>query len=116
MRTSGAVLKVAVTPMGHLEVHCVRPKWRVPQRSCDGRIIEEGLLLHHGELTVASNPEVGSTKPNHRVVSDVGKLVDDQPCEDERYNEICEEQPTQNRVLSEEECRSPGYSFLATLL
>merc|ERR550517_80919 len=80
MGTGGTVLKVTVTPMWHSEVHCVGPKRRVPQRSSDGRIIEEGLLLHHRELTVATNPQVRSTESNDRVVCDVGELVNDQPC------------------------------------
>ena len=40
------------------------------------------------------------------------KLIDDQPCEDVRYKTICDEQTIQNRVLEEENCRSPGYTFL----
>ena len=80
MGTGGAVLKVTMTPMWHSEVHGVRPQGRVPQRSSDGRIVEEGLLLHHRELTVATNPQVRSTESNDRVVCDVGELVNDQPC------------------------------------
>ena len=34
--------------------------------------------------------------------------VDDQPCEDIRYQGICQELIFQNRVLFEENCRSPG--------
>merc|ERR550534_1223206 len=80
MGTGGAVLKVTVAPMWHLEVHGVGPKRRVPQRSSDGRIVKEGLLLHHRELTVTTNPQVRSTESNYRVVCDVGELVNDQPC------------------------------------
>ena len=43
------------------------------------------------------------------------KLVDDQSCEDVRYQSICQEQMIQNRVLLEEKCRSPGYKFLTII-
>ena len=38
----------------------------------------------------------------------LAKIVDDQPCEDIRYQGICQELMIQNRVLFEENCRSPG--------
>ena len=38
----------------------------------------------------------------------LAKIVDDQPCEDVRYQGICQELIFQNRVLFEENCRSPG--------
>ena len=75
----GATLEITVAPVGHAEVHGVGPEWGVLERSGDGRVIEESLFFHHGELIVASDPEVWSTKTDDRVVSDVGELVDDQP-------------------------------------
>ena len=38
----------------------------------------------------------------------LAKLVDDVPCEDPRYEGICEELMTQGRVLNEEDCQSIG--------
>ena len=75
----GAALQVAVAPVGHLEVHGVGPQGRVLQGSCDGGVVEEALLLHHGELVVATDPEVGSSQTDHGVVFDLSKLVNDQP-------------------------------------
>ena len=40
------------------------------------------------------------------------KLVDDQSCEDPRYEAMCKEMEDQNRILFEEDCQSPGYMFL----
>ncbi len=79
MGTSGAVLQGTMAPVGHPEVHGVGPQGRVLQGSSNGGVIEEGLLLHHGELVVATNPQVGSSEADNRVVSDVGKLVNNQP-------------------------------------
>mgnify|MGYP001463593060 CR=1 FL=1 len=74
-----AVLQVAVASVGHSEVHGVGPERRVLQRGSDGRVVEEGLLLNHGKLVVASHSEVGGPHANHAVVADIGKLLDDQP-------------------------------------
>jgi len=67
-----------VAPVGHAEVHGVGPEWGVLKRCGDGRVIEESLFFHHGELVVASNPKVWGAKTNNGVVGDVGELVDDQ--------------------------------------
>ena len=45
----------------------------------------------------------------------LAKLVDDESCEDVRYQALCQEQTIQNRVLAEEDCRSPGYIFLTLI-
>ena len=78
VRAGRAPLEISVTPVRHPEVHGVRPEWRVLERGSDGGVIEEGLLFHHGELVVATDPEVRGAKANNRIVGDVGKLVDDQ--------------------------------------
>ena len=79
VRPGGAVLEVAVAAVGHPEVHGVRPERRVLEGGSDGRVVEEGLLLHHGELVVAAHPEVGGPQADDRVVGDVAKLVNDEP-------------------------------------
>ena len=38
----------------------------------------------------------------------LAKLVDDQSCEDVRYQAMCQQQVLQNRVIFEDECRSTG--------
>ena len=75
----GARLEVAVTPVRHLEVHGVGPERRILEGGSDGGIVEESLLFHHGELVIATDPEVRSPEAHHRVVSDGGELLDDQP-------------------------------------
>lgn len=65
--------------VGHAEVHGVRPQWRVGQRRRDGGVVQEGLLLHHGELVVASDAQVGRTDSHDGVVGDVGELLGDDP-------------------------------------
>ena len=40
----------------------------------------------------------------------LAKLVNDQPCDDVRYQNICQEMSSQNRVLFEEDCQSTGYT------
>ena len=39
-------------------------------------------------------------------------LLKDAPCEDYRYQKMCQEAMYENRVVSEDECRSPGYIIL----
>ncbi len=39
-----------MAPVGHPEVHGVGPEGRVLERGGDGRVVEEGLFFHHGEL------------------------------------------------------------------
>lgn len=75
---SGALLKVAVAAVRHAEVEGVRPERRVLQRSSDGRVVQEGLLFHHGELVVAADAKVRGAHADDRVVGDVGELVDDE--------------------------------------
>lgn len=77
--SGGAVLLVAVAAVGHAEVHGVWPEGWVGKRSSNGGVVEEGLLLHHGELVVATNPQVGGSNTDHRVVSQVGVLLDYDP-------------------------------------
>lgn len=66
-----------MAPVRHSEVHGVWPKGWVLEWSSDRRIVKESLFLHHGELIVAANSEVRSPKTDNRVISDVGKLVND---------------------------------------
>ena len=75
---SWAVLQVAVAAVRHPEIHRVGPEGRVLQRGGDRGVVQEGLLLHHGELVVAADTEVGSAQAHHRVVIDVCKLVNDE--------------------------------------
>ena len=44
------------------------------------------------------------------------KLVDDQSCEDPRYQSMCQETIDQNRILFEEDCISPGYMLFKIIL
>lgn len=73
-----ALLQVAVATVGHAEVERVRPQGRVLQRRRDGRIVQERLLFHHGELVVAADTQVRGAHTDDRIVGDVGELVDDQ--------------------------------------
>lgn len=77
VRTGWAALQVTVAAVRHTEVHGVRPKWRVGQRSGDGRIVQESLLFHHGELVVSTDSQIWGTDSDHRVVRQVGELFDD---------------------------------------
>lgn len=79
MRARGAALQVAVAAMGHAEVHGVGPQWGVRQGRRDGGVIEEGLLLHHGELIVATHTQVRSTHTHNRIVCNVRILLNDDP-------------------------------------
>ena len=38
----------------------------------------------------------------------LAKLVDDMPCEDPKFNAICKDLMDQKRMISEEDCQSPG--------
>lgn len=76
--SGGTVLEITVALVRHAEVHGVRPQGNVLQWSSDGRIVEESLLFHHGELIVASHTEIRGTKTHDRVVGDIGVLVNDQ--------------------------------------
>lgn len=74
---SRATLEVAVASVGHAEVHGVGPKGRVVQGGGDGGVVQEGLLLHHGELVVASYSQVGRPNAHHAVIGDVCVLFRD---------------------------------------
>lgn len=63
----------------HAEVQGIRPERRVREGGSYGGIIQEGLLLHHGKLSVSAYAKVRSTKSDHRVVGDVCELVNDKP-------------------------------------
>ena len=78
MRPSWAALQVTMATVGHAEVHGVGPQRWVLQGSCDGRIIEESLLFHHGELIVATHTKVWCPEADNRVICDVGKLINDE--------------------------------------
>lgn len=79
MRACGAALQVAVATMWHAEVHGVGPEWRIRQRCRDGGVIQEGLLLHHGELIVASDTQVGSTHTHNRVIRNIRIFLNNDP-------------------------------------
>lgn len=68
-----------MTAMRHPEVHRVRPQWGIVQGRSDSRIVEESLLLHHGELIIATNSQVRSPHSNYTVISQVGVLLSDDP-------------------------------------
>ena len=38
----------------------------------------------------------------------LAKLVDDMPCHDPKYNATCEELMEEKRMISEDDCQSPG--------
>lgn len=78
--TGGAVLQVAVATVWHAEVHGVRPQRRVREGRCDGRVIQEGLFLHHGELVVTTYTQVWCADTYHAVVRQVGEFLDDDSC------------------------------------
>lgn len=67
----------ALSPVGHAEVHGVRPERRVGQWRGDGRVVQESLFLHHGELVVAAHPQIGRPQADHAVVDQVGVLFRD---------------------------------------
>lgn len=69
--TGGAVLQRTMAPVGHAEVHGVRPERGILKGSSDGRIVKESLLFHHGKLVVATNSEVRGSQADNRVISDV---------------------------------------------
>ena len=39
----------------------------------------------------------------------IAKLVDDVPCEDPEYNQMCKEEMEKNRVIEEDNCLTPKY-------
>ena len=38
----------------------------------------------------------------------ITKLIDDESCDDPRYESICQDLIAQNRIVSEENCQTPG--------
>lgn len=78
VRPRWAVLSVSVTLMRHSEVQRVRPKGRVGEGCGNGRVVEEGLLLHHEELVVSSYSKVRGSDADDGVVGDVGESLDDE--------------------------------------
>lgn len=75
----GAMLKVAVATVRHSEVHRVGPERRVVEGRCDGGVVEERLLLHHGELVVPAHSEVRGPHTDHAVVRQIGEFLRDDP-------------------------------------
>lgn len=73
------MLKISVTAMRHPEIHGVRPQRRVVQGSGDGGIVEEGLLLHHGELIITADPQIRRPDADHAVISQIRELLGDDP-------------------------------------
>lgn len=63
--------------MGHAEVHCVRPQWRIGQRRGDRRIVQESLFFHHRELVVAAHAQVRRPQANHAVIGQVRVFLGD---------------------------------------
>lgn len=45
VRSGRTVLAVSVASVRHAEVERVRPQWRVRQRCCDGRVVQECLQV-----------------------------------------------------------------------
>jgi hypothetical protein len=76
----GAVLQVAVATVWHAEVHGVGPQRRVREGRRDGRVVQEGLFLHHGELVVTTNAQVRRADTYHAVVRKVGEFLDNDSC------------------------------------
>lgn len=74
------MLQIAVATVWHAEVHGVWPQRRVREGRCDGRVIQEGLFLHHGELVVTTNAQVRRADTYHAVVRQVGEFLDDDSC------------------------------------
>ena len=50
-------------------------------------------------------PEMEKVTYGSRVLA---KLVDDQPCDDPRYESICKEAMEMNQVIVEEDCKTAG--------
>ena len=80
MASRRAVLQVTMTAVWHAEVHGVWPQWRVGERCCDSRVVQKGLLLHHGELVITTHTQVWRADAHDAVVSKVGEFLDDDSC------------------------------------
>lgn len=73
------MLEVAVAAVRHPEVHGVGPEGRVVEGRRDGGVVEERLLLHHGELVVATHSEVRGPHSYHAVIRQIGEFLGDDP-------------------------------------
>lgn len=74
---SGTVLEVTVTGVGHTVVQGVRPQRRATERRSHSGVVQEGILLHHAKLVVASYTQVRRSQTKNRVVGDVGEAFND---------------------------------------
>ena len=45
----------------------------------DGGVVDEELVVHHLELRVAADPQVGRAHADHGAVGDVGETLNDEP-------------------------------------
>lgn len=68
-----------MTAMRHPEVHGVRPQRGIVQGRGDGGVVQEGLLLHHGELIVTADSQIRRSHAHHAVVRQIGELLGDDP-------------------------------------
>lgn len=75
MASAGAVLRVTVALVRHPEEQCVGPDGHAAQRSGDGGVVHEKLVLHHLELFVAAHSQVRGTDTDDRSVGNVGEPV-----------------------------------------
>jgi len=89
------------------------PPYTCTEPSIENKIITRSHGLPNMDFMIEDDvstyddcfPEMTKATYGSRVLA---KLVDDVSCEDTRYQTICQEQSVQNRVLFEEDCRSPG--------
>jgi len=65
--------------MWHSKVHGVWPQRRIVQGRSDGRIVQEGLLLHHGELIVTAYPQIRRPDADYAVIRQICELLGDDP-------------------------------------
>jgi len=79
MGAGRTVLKIPVTLVRHPEVHGVGPEGWIREGGRHGRVVEEGLLLHHDELIVPTHAEVRGPESHDGIVRNVRELLDDDP-------------------------------------
>ena len=58
---------------------CVGPDGDSAEGRGDGGVVDEELVVHHLELRVAADPQVGRAHADHGAVGDVGETLNDQP-------------------------------------